>query len=185
METQKAREVLERAKEGEKIVCLYTNPYSDKFAAGFVEAVSENHVVLRHITVHGRYDGWLLRALDDICRIDYGGRYEETLLSLYRGRAQSHLDNFLSVTDQIIDLKSEMLLCAQRNDFAVSIDTGSDEDNWGFVKVLEAITVTIERFNLHGQIDSESVFDMEYIQKIGVDNEDLQDLKLLAHWRDL
>ncbi len=184
MEKQKAREVLERAKTEEKIVCLYSNPYSDKFAAGFVEAISENHVVLRHLTTHGRYDGWVLRALEDLCRIEYGGRYEETLLSLFRARGHSH-PAFLHATDESSDLTAEMLLCAQRNDLAVIIDTGSDNDSWGFVKSVETTTVTIEKFNVDGQIDSEAVIELEHIGRVTVDDEDMQDLKILAHWRNL
>lgn len=184
MEQQKAREVLEQAKTGEKIVCLYSNPYSDKFAAGFVEAISENHVVLRHLTSHGRYDGWVLRELEDLCRIEYGGRYEETLLSLFRARGQNH-PTFLPSTDEATDLKSEILLCAQRNDLAVIIDTGSDTDSWGFVKSVETTTVTIEKFNAEGHIDSESVIELEHVGRVTVDDEDMQDLKILAHWRNL
>jgi hypothetical protein len=103
MEKQKATEVLASTKEEDKIVCLYSNPYSNKFIAGFVEAISENHVVLRHLTTHGSYDGWRLVSLEDCCRIDFGGRYEETLLALFHARGQSH-PNFLPTTDESSDL---------------------------------------------------------------------------------
>ena len=184
MEKQKAREVLRHAQEAEKIVCLYTSRDSENFAAGFVEAVSENHVILRSLTPHGRYDGWLLRVLENVCRIDSGGRYEEKLVSLFRARDQNH-PAFLPSTDEATDLGSEMLICAQRGDYAVRIDIGADDDNEGFVKSVEATTITIERFDVNGHIDSESVIELEYIEKIAVDDEDLQDLKLLAHWRNL
>lgn len=184
MEKQKAREVLRRAQDDEKIVCLYTSRYSENFAAGFVEAVSENQVVLRSLTPHGRYDGWLLRVLENISRIDSGGRYEEKLLALFRARGQNH-PHFLPPTDETTDLISEMLICARRSDCAVRIDIGADDDNEGFVKEVEATTITIEKFDVNGQIDSESVIELEHIEKIAVDDEDLQDLKILAHWRDL
>ncbi|HEX9997840.1 MAG TPA: hypothetical protein VGB45_11895 [Abditibacterium sp.] len=68
---------------------------------------------------------------------------------------------------------------------AVTIGTGADEDNWGFVKIVESSTVTIEKFDTHGQSDGESVIVTEDIVKISVDDTDMQDLKLLAHFRNL
>ncbi len=184
MESQKAYEILNRAKEQDKIICLYTSCYSEKFAAGFVEAISDKHVVIRSLSVHGRYDGWLLRKLDDVPRMDWGGRYEESLLFLARARKTTHPDGFLFPIGQDTNLISDFLLAAQQHDCMASLDTGSDANIVGFIKSVEATTVTVEIIDTNGENNGESVVELDAIERVDVDDEDLQDLKLLARWHE-
>jgi hypothetical protein len=184
MNTQRAIDILERIKEKEEIACLATNPYSDKFAAGFVERVSEEDVILRSFSTHARYNGWSLFKLDDICRIDHGGRYEEKLLSLYHARQTEHQADLLPALDLNSNLKFELLQASQRKDWAVAIDTGATESICGFVKSVELDYVVIEKFTAYGHADGESTLDFEHIERILVDDEDLQDLRLLTRWHE-
>lgn len=184
MDSQKAYEILNRAREEDKIVCLYTNCYSEKFAAGFVEAISDKYVVIQSLSIHGRYDGWLLLELDEVPRMGWGGRYEESLLFLARARKTTHPDGFFVPTGQDTSLIVDFLLAAQQHDYIASLDTGSDSNLVGFVKSVEATTATIEIINTNGENNGESVVELEVIERVYVDDEDLQDLKLLARWHE-
>ena len=185
MEKQKAQEILSAARERGAIVCLYRSCYSNRFSAGFVLAISDNHVVIESISPRGECDGWILRELDDLCRIDHNGRYEEKLLSFHRMRGQQHPGDFLPATDLNSDLKLEMFVAARHHDYAVRIHTGAEEDVEGFVKEVETNTVSIENFNEYGQNDGDCTFDMEAIEDITIGDDDLQDLKMLARWHDI
>ena len=184
MEKQKAQEILNAARERGTIVCLYRSCYSNRFSAGFVLAISDHHVVIESVSPRGECDGWILRELDDLCRIDHSGRYEDKLLSFYRMRGQQHARDFLPETDGNSDLKLEMFVAARHHDYAVRIHTGADEDVEGFVKEVETNTVSIEKLDDYGQNDGECTFDMEVIEGITIGDDDLQDLKLLARWHD-
>ncbi len=185
MEKQKAREVLEMARESGAIVCLYRSCYSNRFSAGFVLAISEHHVVIESVSTRDECDGWILRELDDLCRIDHNGRYEEKLLSFYRARGEQHPRDFLPSVDLNSDLKVEMFAAAQNHDYAVRIHTGSDDDIEGFIREVGTATVSIDRLNEYGQDDGDSVLDMEGIEGIYVNADELQDLKMLARWHDI
>ena len=75
-------------------MCLYRSAYSSRFSAGFVLAISDRYVVIESVSPRGDGDGWILRALEDLCRIDHNGRYEEKLLSFYQLRGQAHPRDF-------------------------------------------------------------------------------------------
>lgn len=185
MEKQKAQEILSAAREREAIVSVYQSYYSINFSAGFVSAFSDDEVVIESLTPRGQCSGWLSRKFDNIVRIDTGGRYEETLLSLHRARGGKHRADFLPTLDLTSNVRVEMLLAAREHDYAVRIDTGAEEDIRGFVREVGPETVSIEKFNLHGQSDGDCTLDMDIIDGIYVDDDELQDLKLLARWHDM
>lgn len=185
MEKQKAHEVLNSARERGAIICLYRNYYSSRFSVGFVLAVAANGVVLESLSTRGHVNGWMLRELDDVCRIDHGGIYEEKLQSLYRARGETHAPDFLGETNAQSNLRIELLQASQEHDCAVRLSIGAEEDIEGFVREVGLETVTIEKYNEYGQADGDSVLDMEKIESINVDDEELRDLKLLARWHEL
>lgn len=184
MEKQKAQEILGAAQERGAIVSIYRSYYSVRFSAGWVLAFSDNEVVVESLSPRGACDGWFSRKIEDIVRIDTGGRYEETLLALQRARGGTHPKEFLPPLDLASNLKLEMLLAARAGDYAVRLDTGAEEDIRGFVREVGPETASIEKFDLHGQSDGDCTLDTDIIEGIYVDDDELQDLKLLARWHE-
>lgn len=182
MEVSKALEILDAAREAREVVCLYASPYSSHFAAGFVEGATHNHVVLRLLSSNGRADGWLLRSLDDIARIDWRGQHEKRLLFLAQMR-EARWNDFLLPVEPSTDLVFETLLAARKFDLPVQIDTGSDEPAEGFVSELSTDWVTLDKIAHDGGFDGHVVLSLRDIEKIEVDEEDLQDLALLSRHR--
>lgn len=185
MEKQKAQEILGAARENGIPVCLFGHARSSRCSIGFVLAISDVHIVLETLSSNGRNDGWLLRKLEDVGRIDSGGRLEETLVSLYRARGESHIRDFLPDIELGSDLQLELLLASRTHDLAVRIYNGTRDNVAGFVRELEQTTVTIETFDEHGIADGETTLTIEDVDAIRVHDEHLQDLKLLARWHDI
>ena len=183
MEVSKALEILDSARDGGEVVCLYANAYSCAFAAGFVEGATPTHVVLRSLSPNGRADGWLLRGLDDIARIDWRGHYEERLLFLAQMREARWNDGFLPPTHPSSDLVFELLQAAHKADLPVQIDTGSDEPAEGFVRELSPEWVTLDKIERDGSFDGQATVRTDDIEKLLVDEQSLQDLALLARHR--
>ena len=180
MESSRAVEILNRARERNAIVCLYPNAYSSKFAAGWVEAVSSQSVVIRSLTTNGRADGWQWRSFENIARLDVGGLYEERISFLAQMREARWKDGFLPPLEESADLKWELLVAAQKQDFAVHLDTGSDEPVEGFVQDVTPEWVTIDKVAFYGRFDGQSTIIGDDIEKILVDEQDLQDLQTMA-----
>ena len=184
MEKEKAQEILSAARESGATVSIYGVGRSARFSIGWVLAFSDSHVLLELVSQNGRNDGWLLRQLDDIARIDSGGRLEETVVALYRARGENHLKPLLSDTDLGSDLKVELLLAARTHDLAVRIYNGNRDAIEGFVRDIEASTVTVDIFDEHGSADGESTISLDEFENFKVNDDELQNLKLLARWHD-
>jgi hypothetical protein len=182
MEVSKALEILDGAREAGEVVCLYSNAYSSRFSAGFVEGATHNHVVLRALSPNGRADGWLLRPLDHIARIDWRGQYEQRLLFLAQMR-EARWSDFLLPVELSADLAFETMGAAQRFELPVQIDSGSDEPAEGFVSELSTDSVTLDKIARDGNFDGHTIFSLDDIEKIIVDDADLQDLALLSRHR--
>ncbi|BCM89285.1 hypothetical protein IAD21_01130 [Abditibacteriota bacterium] len=178
--------VLLKAREGDMPVAIYCNPDNPRaFLAGWVEAVSETHVILRHLSPEGRYDGYVLKYCDSIFRVDTEGRYLERLAFLFSARKQKFPSVLVSDYDAQTNLIIEILLAAQREDLLVTVEVAAEDFDNGAVKSVEMETMTLEVFDPYGVIDREATIHLEAISEVRVDSERLQSLKLLSNWHQL
>ncbi len=180
MQSQRALEILKRAREDHSLVCSYSSSYSTKFAAGWVEAISAEGVVFRSLTPNGRADGWLWHPFEQIARLDVGGVYEERLSFLAQMREARWMENFLPALAPEADLVWELFIACQKHDLAVQIDTGSDDPIQGFVQDVTAEWVTLDKIAFSGQFDGQATIATEDIESILIEEQDLQDLQMLA-----
>ena len=179
-------ETLNKARADKTLVALYANPDSPRtFVAGWVEAVTSEHVVLRQLTPHGRYDGYVLQYLERVLRIDTSGRYLERLNFLFTARKESFPVNLLPNLHAESNLMIEILAAARRLDLLVAIEIAADEVEVGAVKAVSSDAVTIEVLDLLGALDGESTAHLEAISEVRCDDERLQSLKLLSRWHQL
>ena len=50
---------------------------------GYIERYNDDEILIAHISSHGNYDGFILKHLADIYRIEYAGKYEKKIEKLY------------------------------------------------------------------------------------------------------
>ena len=178
--------VLTKARETAVPVAIYTNIDNPRgFLAGWVEAVSGEHVVLRHLSPEGRYDGYVLKYLDGIFRVDSEGRYIERLSFLFEARKQTFPGRLLDTNDDEANLIVELLNAAQREELMVTVEIAAEDFESGAVKVVGFDTVTLEVFDPYGTIDREATIHLESISEVRVDSERLQSLKLMSQWHQI
>jgi hypothetical protein len=178
-QVQEWRDLLKRAQKDDALVAIYSDPDSPRrFAVGWVEALSEEHVVLRHISPSGMYDGYALRFLEDVFRVETGGRYMAKALHLYRAREQRHLTDFLPDSPSS-DLLSELLLAAQKREVGVFVAL-EESELLGWVRGVGDETVTLERLDEYGESDGEVTIAFDQVLAVNADDSELQDLKLLS-----
>jgi hypothetical protein len=64
--------ILERSIKEGLVVSVYSNQYElEKCSVGYIETLSSEQFVMKHITPEGISDGYIVRRLDDIFRIDF------------------------------------------------------------------------------------------------------------------
>ena len=178
--------LLSRARENGSPVALYCNIDSPRaFLAGWVEAVSGEHVVLRHLSPEGRYDGFVLKYMESIFRVDTEGRYIERLSYLFNARGQQFPNRLIGEHDENSNLIVEILHGAAREELMATIEIAADDVENGLVKEVGFETMTLEVYDHYGAIDREATIHLESISEVRVDSERLQSLKLLSSWTQL
>lgn len=175
-------EPLAKALSEFSIVSVYTDRSEpDHFAAGFVAAVSDDYVILKHVTPTGRYDGYALRRMEDVFRLDSGGEYEKALAALYRFHGDSHSE--LESLQNGEDLFEATLLAARVKGWPVSVYLSRDGD-WecvsGMVFGTDGETVVIHAFRPNGKADGESMIAIGEITSINMDCEEDRAWAVLA-----
>lgn len=162
------------------IIGIYSdNTSTDKFSAGYVIAVSSDDVVIAHITPNGMYDGFMLKKIEDIYRIDVDGKYETVLQKLYTEQSQFHKE----FNAEYNNLTKSFLYFAAINKYVVTIelfDSGL-EDVQGFIDNINEETVNIRKLNSYGEYEGNSIIFINDITFITCDSDNEHTLKILAN----
>ncbi len=183
MEDNSFLSYLRKSKEENTIVSVYTNANEpDRFSAGVIEVISIEHFIMKHVTLEGLYDGYIIRRFDDIFRIDFNGQYEQRLSLLYRLQNQHHPNFLKNEVDEDTNLFLAALLAAQESLIVtrVSIDeTGDQDDIVGFVQGINDSGIIVSEISFEGLADGESVFMIDDIVKMHCDSVEERVLGLL------
>ena len=109
------------------LASVYTDPEDPEgFAAGFIEAVDGQHVLMCDLTPWGQIDGWRVRRNADVLQVLYGEEYEQRLAMLMAHHKQRHRPFFTDAPAEDTDLLLSVLLaCRERNEI-VSVIIGEE-----------------------------------------------------------
>ena len=146
------KNILEQSLQEQHIISIYTDTENtDRFSAGFIQALTETEILIAHVSPYGLYDGYLLKNPDDIYRLNYGGTYENTIEKLYSIRQQEHQK--VSCADNKI--KANLLQFALENHLVVSIELNNSgyDDIQGIVNAIDNNLVELTVLESTGAID--------------------------------
>ena len=109
------------------LASVYTDPDDPEgFAAGFIEAVDGQHVLMCDLTPWGQIDCWRVRRNADVLQVLYGEEYEQRLAMLMAYHKQHHRPFFTDAPAEDTDLLLSVLLaCRERGDI-VSVIIGEE-----------------------------------------------------------
>jgi len=170
-----------------RVVSIYCDPESiSKFSAGFIGLLTNNEVLIKHVTSLGAYDGYAVIKIGNILRIDSHGIYEKKLEMLYRTQKAKHPEN-IGPNDRDIssNLFFEMLRISKQKRFVIStsIDISNQESITGFVKEINKKAAIIDRLTIDGFSDGETIIEIKDIEKMYCDAEDDRTLGFLNDLR--
>lgn len=170
--------------KNKKAVSLFCNRNdTEQHLTGFIGKVNDSEVLIYHITNCGYYDGYILKRIDDIFRIDYEGEYEKRIQMLYEYRNQAHreIDTFDDDNDQIF---FSLLDFAIENDYIVSLEF---ENNYvsGIVNGYSDDVLYLSIVDDMGKEDGISIINIDDVLTVDVDSDEEQILKILrTHTKD-
>lgn len=75
---------------GNPISIYFDDEDAEKFSFGFVQDVSEEHILLACVSPFGFYDGYDIIGYQSIRRLEMNDRYGERVHKLYTIRGENH-----------------------------------------------------------------------------------------------
>lgn len=109
------------------LASVYTDPEDPEgFAAGFIEAVDGQHVLMCDLTPWGQIDGWRVRRNADVLQVLYGEEYEQRLAMLMAHHKQHHRPFFTDAPAEDTDLLLSVLLACRERREIVSVIIGEE-----------------------------------------------------------
>lgn len=160
-----------------EIVSIYTNQEEpDSFSAGIVQAVDEEMVLINHITPYGLYDGYIVKQVSKVYRIEHNGQYEQKITKLYSFRKQKHM--VIDIQDD--DVVLSVLEFARQNQLLVAIEI-LDSGYWDVQGVVKEIDNVIEivQVNDYGEENGSTFINKNDISELRCDTEEEISMKLL------
>lgn len=141
---------------------------------GRVLGWNDDEVLIAHITASGYYDGYVLRPIQGLFNITFGGKYEQKIEKLYLKRAQKHRfegSNEGTLWDSILQY-------AQQEKLVVTAESGS-ESVTGYIAEWDNVTLKLQVLDQFGGNDGYGIVFRDQMDLLAVDTDYEQDLKLL------
>lgn len=158
-----------------KIVSFYDDKdYTNAHYTGFIAAYNDSEILINHITPSGYYDGYILKRIEDIFRVDYDGNYEIKIEKLYNLRNQHH-QQITFIQDEILYTLMDFAI---QNKLIISLEFCNDTLS-GFIIDYQDEVITLEIIDEFGKSHGISVVNLNEVDVFYVDTDDEQDLKLL------
>ncbi len=141
---------------------------------GFVRSCDENEILIAHINPRGEYDGFILKHLDDLYRVDCDGEYEKKIQRLYQLKEQSHPHFDCTEEGALFPL----LKFAKETESLITVELEGDKIT-GFVREY-ADLISLDAVNDFGARCGTVCVEADEIVSFSCDTDNEQDLKLLS-----
>lgn len=159
-------------KKNKELVCVYSDTTDpESFSAGYITGVTDENMIIFHLTPKGKYDGYILLSIDNIFLMEYNTKYSKKLQKI----SDSLLNNDI-VYFESDDLKLSLLEYARENNFIIEVQliNSGINDVIGKVAIVEDGLVKIDRYNEYGESDGQAVFNISNITRLVCDSEEDQ-----------
>lgn len=172
------RRFLEKSYVEKKIVSFFTNEEeTGKFSTGFIGGIFQKEIIINHITPCGHYDGYFVKRIDNILKVEFETLYTNKIEKLYRLRNSTH-DKTEKVTDNgFLDI----IIFSKENNKIISVELLESGVNnaVGYVESFSNEFVSIKQVNEYGDYDGLCLIKLDDITHLVCDSEEENSLDLL------
>lgn len=147
---------------------------AEKHYTGKINAFDEDVILISHANSRGEYDGYILKHIQDIFKVDVNGKYENKIKNLYEHKNQTHT---LSLKD-CENIVETLIQYAISNKKIVRFES---ENNMviGYIKEFNDDIATITQLDDYANVLCETYLDINMFDTISIDTDYEQDLNLL------
>lgn len=141
---------------------------------GKVLGWNEDEILIAHISAGGYYDGYVLRPLDGLFHVTYGGKYEHKIEKLYIEKEQHH--GLHGVSGET--LWNSALEYALQEKLIVTAESGSSSVT-GHIEEWDDTALKLCVLDQFGTNDGSAIIFRNEIDLLAIDTDYEQDLRLL------
>jgi hypothetical protein len=153
-----------------KLTLIYTNTSStEKFSAGIISGVFDEDFIMQHFTTMGQYDGYIVKKIDDVFRIETESKYVEKLEYLiqhFESRHDPIEDKFHNGALNVINYAKE-----QKKVISITMFDNEDVELSGYVEKFNDELIWVNVIDLYGEDDGKCIIKLDKITFISCDTE--------------
>lgn len=168
--------------EQKELVLIFIDEIdTERFSAGYIKTYSDNEILVLYVNPFGDYNGAAVKRIEDIIKIEYGGKYAKRVRKL--NELQNENINF--ECEESENLFLSVLRYAQEKKKIVSIELleSGNEDVVGYVDFIEKDSLSVKLVNTYGEYDGNALMDIRDITHLicDSDEEKARDLLVTYH----
>jgi hypothetical protein len=180
---QRFAETFREAMGKDEAVAVYANESDlNDYEVGFVEAVSEEDLILLALSPKGEADGRLVIPLLDVHRVEFGSSYTKKLELLYQYRGDIFDRDFKAIPATVRRDSRSLLEYARDNGMLVNLVDRFGYGPSGFVRSVADDYVEVERLGSGGEPDGTSILMLDAIDRVHVGRREEQMLLFLYRY---
>lgn len=82
-------------KKNKEMICVYSDETdTESFATGYVVGVSDDDIILYHLTPNGNYDGYLLLPINKVFLIEHDTKYSNKIKYISEKQSKQNIQYF-------------------------------------------------------------------------------------------
>ena len=178
-------DILEKSKQEKKFIGIWLYNDDDGFWSGIVKDYTDDFVILQHYTKYAKPDGLLIEKINNIESIDFDDDYSKAMEYLIEYAEVLDIETEIEVKIEHPETWQKDILDDQigKKDRIVRVQINTDNYYNGFVEWCDDDTLIMALIGKEGQDQGKSVYKIEDINSIRVNDLENRKRLLLYNWR--
>jgi hypothetical protein len=167
-------DIFRRSKEENKVISVFLNGEDADFWCGIIQDFNDEFIVINHYTKYGHFDGLIIEQIANIEQVSFESHYCKGMEYLIKNNQQLYRDTEINVEVNLQSNWRYEILEQQLNNAnrAVKIEIHGNTIHCGLIKWLDADNVIMNMIEKDGEDDGSSIFKIEDITMIRVNDLD-------------
>lgn len=176
---------LEKSKQNKELLSFTIYGEDDKFWCGYVVDYSEEFVAIQHFTKFGKKDGIIVHPVEHFETIDFQDEYVKAMECVIDYSDQIYKPNNFNIDFfQSENFYRDVLNQLKNNeDVIVSFEISNSDYYTGYIKEASEIDFVINSVGKDGEDLGMSLFKVQDITSIQIDDVDNRRRNILFKWR--
>ncbi|GAA4056555.1 hypothetical protein [Flavobacterium chungnamense] len=176
---------LEKSKQNKELLSFTVYGDDSKFWCGYVVDYSEDFVAIQHFTKFGKKDGIIVHPIDNFERIDFNDDYVKAMECVIDYSDQIYKPNTMNLGFSQSEnfYRSVLIQLTGNKDVIASFEISNDDYYSGYIIEVSDIDFAINCVGKSGEDLGMSLFKIEDITSIQLDDVDNRRRNILFKWR--